>query len=359
MDWHPKENLTMEPAEDEAYGLVMHVNVRIEGTSHLNHDFPGVTQYRTRDLLRCHPTKPNLWRFHGRRDDIIVLSNGEKSNPVPMEIMVQGDPRVLGALVIGQGRFQAALLIEANSGVPDEATLKSSIWPLVEEGNFKLPSQGRISYSRILIADSNKPFQRAGKGTVIRKLTEKDFAFEIDDLYNANDQGTQSIDPILETSFNYESVEHFVRALVAGMFPGVMIRDLDDTYVLGLDSLKNIEIANLLQASLRNQGVYGDLSWLSNNTIYANPSINQLTVILADFLNSGLYRIQRTIIQSVMRRCQLWLRDTLLHSRRELWSKESRELLQKPYLLPDPPDHLAPISFKRLLKILSSRECTA
>ena len=288
MEWHPNEDLTMEPAEDEAYELVMHVNVRTEGTSHLNHNFPGITQYRTRDLFRPHPTKPKLWRFHGRRDDIIVLSNGEKFNPVPMEIMVQGDPRVSGALVIGQGRFQAALLIEAKSGVPDKSSLKSSIWPLVEEGNSKLPSQGRISKFKILIADSNKPFQRAGKGTVVRKLTEKDFATEIHELYNANGQGTQSIGPILKASFTHESVKDFVRALVAELFSGLEIRDVDDMYVLGLDSLKTIEIANLLQAGLRNQGVYGDLSWLSNNTIYANPSINQLTVILTDFLDSGL-----------------------------------------------------------------------
>ena len=50
MDWHPKENLTMEPAEDEAYESVMHVNLRIEGTSHFNHDFPGITQYRTWEI---------------------------------------------------------------------------------------------------------------------------------------------------------------------------------------------------------------------------------------------------------------------------------------------------------------------
>ena len=288
MEWHPAEDLTMEPAEDEAYELVMHVNIRTEGMSHLNHNFPGITQYRTKDLFRPHPTKPNLWRFHGRRDDIIVLSNGEKFNPVPMEIMVQGDPRVSGALVIGQGRFQAALLIEAKSGVPDIATLKSGIWPLVEKGNSKLPSQGRISRSQILIADSNKPFQRAGKGTVVRKLTEKDFAAEIDELYNANGRGTQSIGPILKASYTHESVKHFIRELVTECFSGIEIRDIDDMYVLGLDSLKTIELAHLLQAGLRSQGVHGDLSWLSNNIIYANPSISQLAVILTKFLNSGL-----------------------------------------------------------------------
>ena len=293
MEWHPNEDLTMEPAEDEAYELVMHVNARTEGMSHLNHNFPGITQYRTKDLFRPHPTKPNMWRFHGRRDDIIVLSNGEKFNPVPMEIMAQGDPRVSGALVIGQGRFQAALLIEAKSGLLDKATLKNNIWPLVEKGNSKLPSQGRISHSKILIADSKKPFQRAGKGTVVRKMTEIDFATEIDELYNAHGWDTQSIGPILKASYTHESVKRFVRALVAELFSGIETRDFDDMYVLGLDSLKTIEIANSLQAGLRSQGINGDLSWLSNNIIYANPSINQLTVILTDFLNSGLVPNQK------------------------------------------------------------------
>ena len=288
MEWHPAEDLTMEPAEDEAYELVMHVNVRTEGMSHLNHNFPGITQYRTKDLFRPHPTKPNLWRFHGRRDDIIVLSNGEKFNPVPMEIIIQRDPQVSGALVIGQGRFQAALLIEAKSGVQDKAALKSGIWPLVEKGNSKLPSQGRISLSKILIADSNKPFQRAGKGTVVRKLTEKDFATQIEELYSANFRGTQSIGPILKASYTHESLKHFVRALVTECFLGIEIHDFDDMYVLGLDSLKTIEIANLLQAGLRSQGALGDLSWVSNNIIYANPSINQIATIFTNFLNSGL-----------------------------------------------------------------------
>lgn len=288
MEWHPAEDLTMEPAEDDAYELVMHVSLRTEGMSHLNHNFPGMTQYRTRDLFRPHPRKPNLWRFHGRRDDIIVLSNGEKFNPVPMESVVQGHPQVSGALVVGQGRFQAALLIEPKPEVTDKGALKSSVWPLVEMGNSQLPSQGRISLSKVFISDSNKPFQRAGKGTVVRKLTESHFATEVEDLYYANGQGAQTTVPILKATYDHGSVKEFVRALITGCFSGIEISDSDDLYVLGLDSLKTIEIANSLQTGLKSQAASRDLSWLSTSIIYANSSIDQLATVITDFLNSGL-----------------------------------------------------------------------
>ena len=34
--------------------------------------------WATNDLVIPHPTKPGLWKVHGRRDDQIVLTNGEK-----------------------------------------------------------------------------------------------------------------------------------------------------------------------------------------------------------------------------------------------------------------------------------------
>ena len=71
----------------------------------LNHNFPDKKEWRTKDLFKPHPKKPSLWRFHGRLDHIIVLSNGEKFNPVPVETLVQGHPVIMGSLVVGQGRF--------------------------------------------------------------------------------------------------------------------------------------------------------------------------------------------------------------------------------------------------------------
>ena len=40
--------------------------------------------YATSDLVAPHPTQPGLWKIVGRADEQIILSNGEKTNPVPL-----------------------------------------------------------------------------------------------------------------------------------------------------------------------------------------------------------------------------------------------------------------------------------
>ena len=40
----------------------------------------------------------------------------------------------------------------------------------------------------ILVAPADKQFHRTGKGTVVRKLTEKNFAIEIERLYAGSDR---------------------------------------------------------------------------------------------------------------------------------------------------------------------------
>ena len=40
--------------------------------------------YATSDIVVPHPTHPGLWKIAGRADELIVLSNGEKTDPVPL-----------------------------------------------------------------------------------------------------------------------------------------------------------------------------------------------------------------------------------------------------------------------------------
>lgn len=40
--------------------------------------FPDLKEYRTGDLYVPHPSKPDLWHYRGRGDDIIVFLTGEK-----------------------------------------------------------------------------------------------------------------------------------------------------------------------------------------------------------------------------------------------------------------------------------------
>jgi hypothetical protein len=54
-------------------------------------------EYRTKDLFTLYPTLSDYWICYGYTDDIIIFSNIEKLNPVTIEAIVMGHPKVKGA----------------------------------------------------------------------------------------------------------------------------------------------------------------------------------------------------------------------------------------------------------------------
>ena len=90
-----------------------------------------------------------------------------------------------GALIIGLGRFQGALLIEPrDEGWFQSHSLIEAIWPTVEQANAQAPRYARITRSMIVVADTSKRFERAGRGIVIRGMTVEKFAPETEVLYS-------------------------------------------------------------------------------------------------------------------------------------------------------------------------------
>ena len=253
--------------------------------SGLNHNYPEVKAWRTKDLFKPHPTKPNLWRFHGRIDDIIALSNGEKFNPVSMEVLLQGHPLIKGALVLGQGRAQAALLLESQLGIPNRASFLTDVWPLVEQAGLLVPGYGQIVPSKIALAIEEKPFQRAAKGTILRRLTERGYQVEIEALYKS-DEDKLSIQTDLTPPFALEAVKQFVCGSITAFFREYDVGDNDDLFSSGLDSLKAVAIAASFKAGLHAHRQVSELSWVSYRILYSYPKVNQLTAIVLQFLLS-------------------------------------------------------------------------
>ena len=286
MEFHPNTKLKFQPSDDDAFELVVIADPTTEGSAALNHNYPGIEEWHTKDLFRPHPTKKGLWRFHGRRDDIIVLSNGEKLNPIPMENHLQGSSMVSGALVTGQARFQPALLIELKTANERETNLAiDELWPAVEAANEIVPGHGRIVRSMILLAEANKPFIRAGKGTIVRKLTETAYAGEIEKLYVGRHQQHSTEPPaLLATVFTLEATNKLIRSI---LLPALQtnVMDSDNLYISGLDSLKTVEALEALRSGLLPHSTASELAWLSADTFYNNPSIGQLSQIALDFLN--------------------------------------------------------------------------
>lgn len=157
--------------------------------------FPDLQERTTSDLYSKHPTKPNLWRFEGRTDDLVTFLGGQKHNPVLYEEAIRTHPSVLSALVIGTGRRQPALLVELREDAPTaQEKVLQSLLPTIEKANVDAPRHAVVKPSHVMFAASEKPFKRASKGTVQRAPTLRDYADEINELYTR--EGDKKLDNI-------------------------------------------------------------------------------------------------------------------------------------------------------------------
>ena len=74
--------------------------------------YPDLQEYRTKDLFEKHPSKPGLWRFVGRTDDMIILANGENLHGSNLEAIIMRSSSVRVALVGGDGRNRPFLILQ-------------------------------------------------------------------------------------------------------------------------------------------------------------------------------------------------------------------------------------------------------
>ncbi|UPX12197.1 uncharacterized protein EKO05_0002760 [Ascochyta rabiei] len=270
--WSSVAGAAMESAENGLFELVLKPkDIKYQA---IFHTFPDIQEWRTKDLFRQHPSKPFLWKYSGRRDDIIVLSNGEKFNPVVTEKLIESHPWVKGALVVGQGKFQAGLLIEpewSQVGNMDFSALVDHIWPMVDQANQEAPSHARIYQTKVAIAKREKPFVRAAKGSIIRLQTVASFKDEIEAVYA--DEGyasdsNQDFDEDIGMTSKIHDV--FVRSLSS--FQEETGNDID-IFTLGVDSLDVLALTNALNKVVRGANA-------TASTIYSNPTVKQLSEAL-------------------------------------------------------------------------------
>ena len=112
-------------------------------------------------------------------------------------------------------------------------------------------------------------------------MTAEIFESELNALYSADFEGLSN-GPILLALDEPKSIHEFVRSCVDSSFSIVGLKADDDLFVLGLDSLRTVEIIAMLKNGLK----ASDTSWLSVQTLYANPTVLKLAKGVYDRLNS-------------------------------------------------------------------------
>ncbi|KAL4936564.1 hypothetical protein BDV06DRAFT_233299 [Aspergillus oleicola] len=272
--FHPAAGPQFRDHMDDLYELVIIKSAESSESQPVFAMFPDTNNYETRDLFSPHPTIPNLWAHRGRRDDIVVFLNGEKTNPISFEEHISRHPAVRAALVVGNQRFEACLLVElaTTEALSDKAKLEliETIWPTVEEANHQAPAHARISKSKILVLDQEKRMLRAGKGTVQREGTVRLYAEQIDALYSETDsQPASDGKTIIKTISSREDAVTALRTLVGDITSWAQFDDDADLFTLGMDSLQTLRLSGAIRSKL-------EISTVSAAVIYRNPSVNLL-----------------------------------------------------------------------------------
>lgn len=148
---------------------------------------PNTETYETRDLYIKHPTVTGWWRSTGRIDDVIIMSDAKKLNPLPYEAVIEQHPNIATALICGTGRPRPAVLVEPSpypSSEREERTLIDAFWPHLEQANNAGPVHGRLIKELVVVMKQSKPMARAGgKDTVQRKTSLLLYRDEIDEAY--------------------------------------------------------------------------------------------------------------------------------------------------------------------------------
>ncbi|KAG9662024.1 acetyl-CoA synthetase-like protein, partial [Aureobasidium melanogenum] len=150
--------------------------------------FDPVNEFRTKDLFSPHPTKPGLWKYRCRKDDLVLLSGEVKMYAGAIEEAISAHPAIGAVVVGGQYHSRPFLMVEPASPITtndQKAEFVNEIWPAVEAENEKHHESARLQKELVIIVGSGKKMVRTPKGTVDRKATLSAFEGEIDEVYKS------------------------------------------------------------------------------------------------------------------------------------------------------------------------------
>lgn len=189
-DWqyfifHPDLGFKFEKQDDDGiYELVVYRTPESEKLSSFWLTFPDETAYHTKDLFSPHPTKPDVWKYHCRLDDLILLTGEIKLYCRAIEEVIGDHPAVKGVLVGGDRRSHPFMLLEIQDDVAaDHGKALDAIWETVEQENKRNAPSARIHRDLTIVTSPERPFVRSPKGSIERRKTFARYEQDINDLY--------------------------------------------------------------------------------------------------------------------------------------------------------------------------------
>lgn len=279
------------PWDSDIYEMVLcNDNPMEPGRKALFYTFPEKTEWSTGDLFKPHPTILDHWIYHGRADNIIVFSNGEKLNPITIEEATLSHSAIKGALVVGDQRFQSALILEPYEVPADKAAaeaLVNSVWPLIEEVNKVTVTHGRIIRDLVVLSDPATPFLRAPKGSIQRRLTVKVYKGFINQVYQQLEDGLNAQEAVELDLTSRETLTKSIVDNIVSRIGNAKVGPDTDLFSVGVDSLQVIRLSKMLRSGLEAAGAAVDQNTVAPRVIYANPTPQDLAKRLFSAVSGG------------------------------------------------------------------------
>ncbi|KAF4945802.1 hypothetical protein FSARC_14357 [Fusarium sarcochroum] len=280
-DWHwfafhPWSGFEFKEVEPGLYEQWIHRNEHADLFQGLFQTFRDQKSFNFKDLYVQHPTKPGLWAYHGRSDDIVVLSNGYKISPLDTEALITTHPAIDGCLMIGSGKPQAGLLIELKDPAikrDDNDELFSSIWAVVERANSLSLHKDQVQRDYIAFSEPGKPFIRTDKRTIKRRATMALYADYIERFYQSRAEDVTNAEVAalgllaIDTT-SLDSTTRAVRHILASIVPAVKDAPVDaDLFTLGFDLLLVFRAVKAVAAATDLKGS------IVPRSFYAGPTV--------------------------------------------------------------------------------------
>lgn len=234
--------------------------------------------FRTNDLFTQEPQDSGFYVLQGRRDDILVHTNGENTSAGPLQLDIQAaSSAIKNVLAIGHMLPSVGLLVELyDTYDPANVEAEEIVWAAVRGVNARYPGHSQINRNMIYLLPRGNTLEVTPKGNVKRQKTQRQYANEIGRLYNLAEPGPET------TEKSGEPLSEFLRNLfsrVSGV-PVSKIYNWTTIFDLGIGS----QLALVIRCSLSKR--LGKT--VSLNAIFENPSISLLTSTFDQSSNAKL-----------------------------------------------------------------------
>ncbi|KAK5086806.1 hypothetical protein LTR05_003974 [Lithohypha guttulata] len=253
--------------------------------------------YATKDLFGPHATIEHAWKYGGRLDDTIVLMNGEKAIPIPMEMAVRQNSLVKDAVIFGSGKASLGMMIiasEAGAEI-DVETLVDRLWESIEKENESTAAYAQITRDTITVLPAGTVYPQTDKGTLIRQAFYKSFAAQIEAVYQKLEASTSGTLVLSEAE-----LRDYLRTNIARLVPGIDVAEVSDNtdlFSLGVDSLQSSRLRGTILQEIQLNG-----NVLPQNIVFEQPSIAKLAAAIISIQQGGASTTANDNVEEEMQR---------------------------------------------------------